>query len=138
MTIAALLVAAVLAAPAADPPPGDPALLAKWTQPTATSFRDWSAARAHRTAYPFIWTTDDCTGGPERPLGFDFRAACRRHDFGYRNYRALGRLAAVKPRLDRAFHADLRRACAGYRPAVRPVCNGLAWTYYRAARRFGG
>jgi len=99
----------------ATPAPADKtALLSEWTQPTAASFRAWAAARVDRSAwqaYGFDWTSDDCTGGLDRPAGFDFRPACRRHDFGYRNYRAAGALAAHKDRLDRALLADLSRTC---------------------------
>lgn len=112
-------------------------VLSGWTQPTAASFRAWQAARLDRPAwqaYGFTWTSDDCTGGPDRPAGFDFRMACRRHDFGYRNYRAAGALATHRARLDRAFLADLSRTCDRYRAVVRPVCAVLAWTYYVAVR----
>ncbi len=130
----------VASTPAASTPADKPALLAKWTQPTAAAFEDWRAARRNRdawTAYDFVWTTDYCTGAPERPFGFDFRLPCARHDFGYRNYRAAGTLARHKGRLDRAFHQDLRSTCRDYRVVLRPLCVGLAWTYYRATRRFG-
>jgi hypothetical protein len=116
------------------------AVLADWTQPTAASFHEWDAARRDTSrwaAYGFDWTTDYCTDGPERPTGFDFRLSCRRHDFGYRNYAAAGGLTAVRARLDRMLCADLKRTCGTYRAAVRPVCLGLAWVYYHAARRYG-
>jgi hypothetical protein len=138
----AAAVVAVLAVPvsASASMPDKPALLAKWTQPTAAAFADWQAARSDREswkAYGFIWTTDYCTGAPERPIGFDFRLPCARHDFGYRNYRAAGTLARHKGRLDRAFRQDLNSACGRYRMVLRPFCRGLAWTYYRAVRRYG-
>ena len=139
----AAAVVAVLAVPvpaAASTSPDKPALLAKWTQPTAASFADWHAARRHPDGwrgYGFVWSTDHCTGAPERPLGFDFRLPCARHDFGYRNYRAAGTLAQHRGRLDRAFRQDLNRTCGRYRLVLRPVCRGLAWTYYRAVRRYG-
>jgi Prokaryotic phospholipase A2 len=128
------------AAPGVAPLPGKATVLAAWTKPTAASFQQWNAARLAPgtwAGYGFVWTTDFCSRGPDRPAGFDFRPACRRHDFGYRNYRAIGALAANKPRLDRMLHADLQRICGTYRLGVRPVCNLLAWTYYRAARKFG-
>ena len=125
-------------APAAASPADKAAVLATWTQPTAAAFEEWQAARQNRdawTAYGFVWTTDYCTGGPERPLGFDFRLPCARHDFGYRNYRAAGTLAKHKRRLDRAFHGDLTRTCRTYRVVLRPVCATLAWTYFRVVSR---
>jgi hypothetical protein len=137
MWIASVAVAAIGVAPA---PPDKPAVLDQWTRPTAASYRAWNAARQHPAqwaAYGFVWDTDDCTMGPDRPAGFDFRLPCRRHDFGYRNYLAAGTLAANRGRLDRALYADLRRQCGTYRALVRPVCSALAWTYYRAADAFG-
>ncbi|HEY0000090.1 MAG TPA: phospholipase [Actinoplanes sp.] len=147
-TVAAVAVgvlAPVMPASAAGPagktaPPDKAAVLKRWTQPSAGSYRQWNVARLHPrrwAAYGFVWTHDNCTLGPDRPAGFDFRAACRRHDFGYRNYLVTGRLAANRGRLDRALHADLRRQCQTYRPLVRPVCSALAWTYFQAARKFG-
>ena len=141
---AVALAVAVLpgAAYAAEPPPPDrAAVLERWTGPAAADAAAWNAARTHRAAwarYGFDWSTDYCTRAPERPLGLPFELACQRHDFGYRNYRAAGTLAAHKPRIDRALHADLRRVCARQpRPATRITCNGLAWTYYQATRFFG-
>jgi len=143
-TLAAALAAAVLpslpAAAAATVPADRPSVLAGWTQPTSASYRHWDAARRHRAAwaaYGFDWTTDYCTGGPDQPAGFDFRLPCRRHDFGYRNYRAAGTLTTNRSRLDRMLYADLSRKCATYPAILRPACTTLAWTYYRAARKFG-
>jgi hypothetical protein len=89
------------------------------------------------SSYQFIWTSDYCSDGPDRPAGFDFRLPCRRHDFGYRNYKAMGGFKEARARLDQAFYADLRRQCATYRLALRPPCATLAWTYYKAARHYG-
>src|SRR4051812_31940484 len=75
-----------------------PAVLASWTQPTAASYAAWNAARLDRDPwqeYGFDWSTDDCSAGPERPLGFDFTVACKHHDFGYRNYKDLGQFRAA-------------------------------------------
>jgi phospholipase A2-like protein len=127
-------------AAAASGPPDKAAVLAKLTGPSAESYRDWNEARLHPerwSAYHLIWTTDYCTGGPERPAGFDFRLSCQRHDFGYRNYKAFGDFKPNRARLDQAFYADLKRQCATYMFVLRPVCNVLAWTYYQAARRYG-
>jgi len=62
---------------------------------------------------------------------------CARHDFGYRNYKAVGLFADNKGHVDDGFYADLRRRCDGYNKYVRPSCDGLAWTYYQAVRTFG-
>jgi hypothetical protein len=116
------------------------AVLSSWTQTSATSYNAWNTARLNRAAwasYSFDWSTDYCSGSPDNPLGFDFRLPCWRHDFGYRNYKAMGRFPANKDRLDSAFYADLKRKCATYSFVSQPACLSLAWTYYQAVRQFG-
>ncbi|MFC9295897.1 phospholipase [Streptomyces sp. NPDC057011] len=136
-----LALAPAAAASAAPAVPADkPQVLSRWTQGDAVSYQAWAAARDHRdawAAYGFDWSTDYCTSSPDNPFGFPFRMACARHDFGYRNHRAAGLFAAAKPRLDEAFHADLRRVCARYSGARKSSCDSTAWTYYQAARLFG-
>jgi hypothetical protein len=115
-------------------------VLLRWTQPTAASTAEWNAARLDRqrwAEYGFDWSTDYCSHGPERPFGFDFRNACRHHDFGYRNYRAAGEFAAHKRRIDEVFRADLQRVCDGHRKLAQPVCNTVAWGYYQATVHLG-
>lgn len=116
------------------------AVISSFTQTTAASYERWNAARRDLpawAAYGFDWNTDHCSASPDRPLGFDFRLACHRHDFGYRNYKAVGAFPANKALVDAALHADLKRGCATYATAVRPACLSLAWTYYQAVRLFG-
>ena len=115
-------------------------VLSGWTQPTASSTAAWNAARTDRapwSGYGFDWSTDYCSASPDRPLGFDFTLSCWHHDFGYRNYKAVGQFSANKPRLDNTFYADLKRKCATYSSLVRPACLSLAWTYYQAVAIFG-
>ncbi len=67
-------------------------VLSNWTQPTASSYTAWNAARLDRgpwAGYGFDWSTDYCSASPDNPLGFDFTLACWHHDFGYRNYKAI-------------------------------------------------
>lgn len=138
---AVVILATVLATAApAIAAPSRLEVLTGWTQPSAASANDWNTARADHgpwASYDFDWSTDNCTVAPDKPLGFDFVRPCQRHDFGYRNYRAAGLFAANKARLDSAFHADLKRRCAGYAAALRPACLSLAWTYYEAVHLFG-
>jgi hypothetical protein len=111
-----------------------------WTQPNATSYNAWNNARLNQAAwaeYGFDWSTDYCSSSPDQPLGFDFRLACYRHDFGYRNYKAVGQFPANKDRIDDAFYYDMRTKCEEYNSFVRPACLSLAWTYYQAVRLFG-
>ncbi|HEX8345102.1 MAG TPA: phospholipase [Actinoplanes sp.] len=116
------------------------AVLSSWSQTSKASYTAWNAARLNRgpwAGYGFDWSTDYCTSSPDNPLGFNFRLPCNRHDFGYRNYRAMGAFSANKARVDDAFYADLKRVCATYAAALRPACYSLAWTYYSAVHTFG-
>ena len=49
----------------------------------------------------------------------------------------MGQFPGNKARIDSAFYEDLKRKCATYNAVVRPVCYGLAWTYYEAVSTFG-
>jgi hypothetical protein len=115
-------------------------VLSDWTQPTSASTNAWNAARLNRApwqSYNFDWSTDYCSASPDKPLGFDFTLPCWHHDFGYRNYKAVGAFPANKDRVDDMFYADLKRKCATYSSLVRPACYSLAWTYYEAVHTFG-
>ena len=121
-------------------PADKPQVLANFTQTSAASYNAWSAADANRgqwAAYEFNWTTDKCSYSPDNPLGFPFEKSCARHDFGYRNYKAIGTFPGNKARLDNAFHEDLKRVCNGYSGATKTACTGLAWTYYQAVKNLG-
>ncbi|KUM73499.1 phospholipase [Streptomyces curacoi] len=142
LTASALsLVMALATASAAEAAPADkPQVLASWTQTSASSHNAWAAARANQSAwsaYAFDWSTDHCSSSPDNPFGFPFATSCARHDFGYRNYKALGTFSANKSRLDSAFYEDLKRVCAGYGGAVKSACDSTAWTYYQAVKAFG-
>lgn len=139
---ALVLTAAVLVpAGAAQAATADKAtVLAGWTQPTSASTSAWNAARLNRAPwqdYNFDWSTDYCSASPDKPLGFDFTLSCWHHDFGYRNYKAIGAFPANKDRVDDMFYADLKRKCATYSVLVRGACYSLAWTYYEAVHNFG-
>ncbi|MFC4019643.1 phospholipase [Micromonospora sp. GCM10011542] len=137
----ALLATLAIASPAAAVTPEQRlSVLSSWTQTSATSYNSWSSARLNRAAwadYAFNWSTDYCSSSPDNPLGFTFNLSCYRHDFGYRNYKAVGQFPANKSRVDSAFYADLKRVCATYNVVVRPACYSLAWTYYQAVDIFG-
>jgi hypothetical protein len=118
-------------------PPDLPQVLSSWTQPNDDSFNQWSAAHANQgnwAAYEFDWSTDLCSNSPDRPLGFDFRIPCTRHDFGYRNYKKIDAFdSGTRKRIDDSFLVDMRRVCNG-----NGLCNSVAWSYYQAVRAFGG
>ena len=129
-----------LAHPAAAVPADKVAVLSSWTQTSSASYSSWLSARNNQgawAAYEFNWSTDYCSSSPDNPLGFNFQLSCARHDFGYRNYKAVGLFSSNKSRLDSAFYEDLKRKCATYSSIVRPACYSLAWTYYQAVRAFG-
>jgi hypothetical protein len=116
------------------------AVLSGFTQPTTASAASWLSAwqnQANWTVYTFDWSTDLCSTSPDQPLGFDFRMPCRRHDFGYRNYKAVNQFPENKARIDDAFYFDMKQVCAGYSSVLKATCNSLAWTYYQAVREFG-
>lgn len=142
LAASALSLATVFAtASAADAVPADkPQVLASWTQTSSSSYSAWTAARANQSAwaaYEFDWSTDYCSSSPDNPFGFPFATSCARHDFGYRNYKAMGTFSANKSRLDSAFYEDLKRVCANYSGATKSACNSTAWTYYQAVKAFG-
>ncbi len=139
--IVAVLVALGIASPASAVTVADKVtVLSGWTQTPVASYDAWNSARVNQvrwTSYQFDWSTDYCSASPDQPLGFDFRMPCWRHDFGYRNYKAVGLFPANKSHVDDGFYADLKRKCNAYNPYVRPSCLSLAWTYYQAVRAFG-
>ncbi|MGW0536624.1 phospholipase [Streptomyces sp. NPDC003032] len=139
--LALALPAALVSATEASAVPADKGrVLSSWTQTDASSYAAWNSARQNQaqwSAYGFDWSTDYCSSSPDNPLGFPFKDACARHDFGYRNYKEAGTFDANKARLDSAFYADLKRVCASYSGASRTACDGTAWTYYQAVSVFG-
>ncbi|KAM0326246.1 hypothetical protein ACHAQA_006843 [Verticillium albo-atrum] len=87
------------------------------------------------------WRSDGCTSAPDRPSFFDFKPACQRHDYGYRNTKAQRRFTkAMKKRIDDQFKKDLYKYCSGFKGllALRGVkCRRYADIYYVAVRKFG-
>jgi len=137
-----ILLALALAAPASAATTEQKlSVMSAWSQPTSGSYNGWNAARQNQGAwaeYGFDWSTDYCSTSPDQPLGFDFRLPCWRHDFGYRNYKAMNAFSANKSRIDDSFYFDLKTKCATYSIWVRSACYSLAWSYYQAVRTFGG
>ncbi|MFF9908993.1 phospholipase A2 [Streptomyces sp. NPDC013457] len=131
------------------------------------SFNDWAAARGDALVnnnpdiHGFNWDADKCTKAPDQP-GADFRAACTRHDFGYRNYRALlgehgmrfgvpgvTGLGADSPKAqtDAVFLQDMKKECnrplgSGRYVQAKPAfqiaaCEAVAQQYYAAVTVLG-
>lgn len=90
--------------------------------------------------YPELdWTTDYCSNSPDSGPGFNFKNACTRHDFGYRNYKRYGVFnSGGKDYTDYIFYNDMKADCAARSWYQRPTCYSLAWTYYQAVKNFGG
>jgi hypothetical protein len=90
---------------------------------------------------PFDWSDDGCSVVPDRPLGFDFHAACQRHDFGYRNFGQglmLDPSPARRASVDRRFRSDLDAVCGRERLLIRRrACGALALTYFEGVRLLG-
>jgi hypothetical protein len=140
LLVLVLTLGVLIPATAASAATDKSSILLGWTQTTAASTNAWNAARLDRApwqSYNFDWSTDYCSASPDKPLGFDFTLSCWHHDFGYRNYKAIGAFPANKDRVDDMFYADLKRKCATYSTLVRPACYSLAWTYYEAVHNFG-
>ncbi|MBM2615574.1 phospholipase [Actinoplanes sp. LDG1-06] len=140
LTVLLLAVAVLFPASAAYAADSKATVLARWTQPTAASTTAWNDARTNRqpwASYNFDWSTDYCSSSPDNPLGFKFDLSCWHHDFGYRNYKAIGTFSANKSRIDDTFYADLKRVCATYSSVSQAACYSLAWTYYQAVKIFG-
>ena len=79
------------------------------------------------------WSSDACSWSPDKPFGFDFKPACHRHDFGYRNNKRQGRWNADKKlRVDDKFKADMYSICGS-----NIACKGTANIYYAAVRKWG-
>ncbi|MEU8959936.1 phospholipase [Streptomyces sp. NPDC048518] len=130
----------VAAAPASAVPVDKAQVLSRWTQTDAGSYSAWVSASADQgawSAYRFNWSTDYCSSSPDNPLGFPFKTACARHDFGYRNYKEAGTFNANKARIDSALYQDLKRVCARYGGATKATCDATAWTYYQAVDKLG-
>ena len=140
LVVLLLALAVVFPATAAYAADDKATVLSRWTQTTTASWNDWNGARTNRApwaSYNFDWSTDYCSSSPDNPLGFTFDLSCWHHDFGYRNYKAIGTFSANKSRVDSMFYADLQRVCATYSTVTQPACYALAWTYYQAVKIFG-
>lgn len=84
-----------------------------------------------------IWTDNGCNNSPDTPFGFNFKDACKRHDFGYRNYKKQKRFTeANRLRIDNKFKEDMYYFCT-HEGILESPCRGLANTYYAFVREFG-
>lgn len=97
-----------------------------------------SMRREHRQ---LDWATDYCSAPIVGNEGrsFNFRHACMRHDFAYRNYRRLGMLdAPMRDAVDEVFHRDLVDSCLPKRVSLRLRCLAWAEVFFESVRVAGG
>jgi hypothetical protein len=137
---ASFLLAACLAA---SPPPAPHAVVRSLV--FGTSLKQFiSTADSGTRDTRLDWTTDGCSVPVIGSTGrsFDFYAACRRHDFAYRN---LGRLdkgkwwtPQMRARVDSVFRKDMLTDCALRPRATKRTCTAWAETFYRAVRAYAG
>jgi hypothetical protein len=96
----------------------------------------------------YDWSTDWCSAPLVGSTGrsFDFRAPCRRHDFGYRNLRLLevryaggGRYwnGTSRKRIDQQLLSDMRAHCRARPWYEEATCTVWAETFYAAVRVAG-
>jgi len=85
------------------------------------------------------FSTDGCSAPVVGSTGisFDFADACLRHDFGYRNYKDLGRFEEEKARVDRQFYEDMKDHCATRSIFLRAQCHSWAQRFYAGVVVFG-
>jgi hypothetical protein len=97
----------------------------------------------------FDWSTDWCSAPLVGSTGrsFDFRASCRRHDFGYRNLQLLERRyggggrywnATSRRRVDLQLLNDMNTHCRARPWYEEATCRLWADTFYTAVRLAGG
>ncbi|GHF55033.1 hypothetical protein GCM10010218_40490 [Streptomyces mashuensis] len=104
--------------------------------------RAYDDAKHGKDPYKFNWNSDGCTNASDSPLGFHFGFACRHHDFGYRNYKAMNAFTeGAKKRVDDTFLDDMQFVCRtqwGPIPQTqRDACLVVAKKYYQAVRTMG-
>lgn len=107
------------------------------------SLGQFLAARAARSPSTLDWSSDGCSTPLPVGLGdtgrtYNFRAACQRHDFGYRNAKRLGLWgSAEKRRIDDRFLADMKLDCAPRPWTQRTSCLAWAAIYHQGVRIAG-
>ncbi len=120
------------------------------TRLESTTMAEFQHARVAAEPAWLDWTNDGCSTPSPIGLGdtgrsFNFRAACQRHDFGYRNLKSYDHRfgahqwnAANRLRVDTMLLADMRADCGPRSILQRYNCRAWADVYYRAVRIAGG
>jgi len=96
---------------------------------------DSTAAEAH----PYWdFSTDFCSNALDTGLNFDFKLACVRHDFAYRNLvRYSSATERNKDAADAQFSSDMEADCVERNPIAEELCSDLASTYFLAVNGLG-
>ncbi|GAA4038909.1 phospholipase A2 [Nonomuraea soli] len=98
----------------------------------------WNAQPKSGADALLSWSADDCSKSPDAFLGRKFDDACRRHDFGYRNYKLQGRFTeANRRRIDDTLRSDLLKACGNGSSLSARACRTTARLYRRVVRIAG-
>ena len=95
-----------------------------------------------RRQYPTLtWTSDGCSApiiGSEG-RSFNFRAACDRHDLGYRNFKALAIFdTSTRKLIDEQLHRDMNTYCNSQRRTFKVRCIAWSEIFYTMVRAAGG
>lgn len=99
---------------------------------------EFQANKADQTYAKYLdWRDNGCTSALDKPLGFDFKPACARHDFSYLNYRAQDRYTEHKSELDDHFLKDMNEACARHKGSRGNDCRIMAKMYRYAVGKYG-
>ena len=105
------------------------------------SMSTFMAAKAKKSPSCFDWSDDGCSCSPDDLGEYDFLNPCKRHDFGYRNAKAMGRFdSAMKKRVDDSFKDDLYDVCnkfSGWESFKGVECRRIADIYVVFVRKFG-
>ena len=95
-----------------------------------------------RRQYPNLdWSHDGCSAPIVGSEGrsFNFRTACDRHDFGYRNFKSLGLFdTSTRTLIDEQLHRDMNRACDSQRRTFKVRCIAWSEIFYTMVRAAGG
>ena len=106
---------------------------------------NWHSS-VYRAALPWHdWTSDGCSKVPDSGFVFDFAHPCHRHDWGYRNFKVLGKVYPAdytwnevdRLRVDDGFLADMTGTCLPKTGPVEAACKAMAVTYYWGVRALG-
>jgi hypothetical protein len=97
---------------------------------------------ALRRQYPTLdWSNDGCSAPIVGSEGrsFNFRAACDRHDFGYRNFKNLGLFdTSTRTLIDEQLHRDMNNYCDSQRRTFKVRCIAWSEIFYTMVRAAGG